>query len=150
MTSTDGRRATALALRVVAVAGLGYSAYVHLHLAHLYTTLGDTVTMADLFRVQGVVAIVVAAWLLGTGMRLAWWAAALVGLASFAAVMTYRYVDVGAIGPLPNMYDASWRPSPDKFASAVAEAVVVVAFAAWWAMTRTGRAGSGSAAAAPE
>ena len=45
--------------------------------------------------------------------------------ASFGAVMLYRYVDVGAIGPIPNMHDASWLPSPDKAVSAIAEAAVV-------------------------
>jgi hypothetical protein len=114
-----------VALRVVAAALLGVSGYVHLHLAHLYRGLGDTITQADLFYAQGAVAIAVALWLLVTGMRLAWWSAAAVGAASFAAVMLYRYVDVGAIGPLPNMNDASWQPAPDKLLSAVVEAAVV-------------------------
>lgn len=115
-----------LVLRLLTAAALGVSAYVHLHLAHLYSTLGSTITQADLFYAQGVIAIVVGVWLLATGMRLAWVAAALVGAASFGAVMLYRYVDVGAIGPIPNMYDASWLPSPDKALSAVAEAAVVI------------------------
>src|SRR5439155_476941 len=113
------------ALRVLA-ASLAISAYVHLHLAHLYTSLGDTISMGDLFYAQGVVAALVAIWLLVTGMRIAWWVASVVGAASLGAVMLYRYVDVGAIGPLPNMYDASWQPSPDKLLSAVVEAAVVV------------------------
>ena len=119
-----------IVLRVLAVAALAISAYVHFHLAHLYDSLGDTITMGALFRVQAAIATVVALWLLVTGNRFAWWAAALVGAASFAAVMTYRYVDVGAIGPIPNMYDASWYPKPDKALSAVAEAAVVVLWAA--------------------
>jgi len=123
----------ALVLRVLAVAGLAVSAYVHLHLAHLYTTLGDTITQADLFRIQGAVAAAVAVWLLLTGSRLAWWTAAAVSAASFAAVMLYHYVDVGSIGPVPNMHDASWLPSPDKLVSAIAEAAVVVVVLIWWA-----------------
>ena len=125
-----------LTLRVLAAAALGVSAYVHLHLAHLFTTLGDTITMGDLFYAQGIVAALVALWLLVRGARLAWWAAAVVGAASFVAVMLYRYVDVGAIGPLPNMYDASWRPSPDKVLSAIAEAAVVVLFVVWLLVSR--------------
>jgi hypothetical protein len=121
-----------LVLRVLTVAALAISAYVHLHLAHLYTTLGDTITQGDLFRVQGVVAAAVAVWLLVTGQRLAWWAAGIVGAASFAAVMVYRYENIGAIGPIPNMHDASWQPSPDKMLSAVAEAAVVVLVLIWW------------------
>lgn len=126
---SDGRRATgttAIVLRVLAAAGLAVSAWIHIDLAHLYKSLGDTITQADLFYAQGAVAAAVALWLLVTGMRTAWWAAALVGAGSFAAVMVYRYVDVGAIGPIPNMHDASWLPSPDKAISAVAEAAVVV------------------------
>ena len=117
----------AVALRVLAVAGLGVSAYVHLHLAHRYATVPhDTIGQDDLFYAQGVVAAVIGLWLLVTGHRFAWWAAALVGASSFGAVMLYRYVDVGALGPLPNMTDMSWQPSPDKALSAVAEAAVVV------------------------
>jgi len=129
MTSTAARTRRAsvdLPLRVLAVAGLGISSYVHLHLAHLYKDIGSSLTMADLFYAQGIIAALVGLWLLLTGHRVAWWAAALVGIASFAAVMTYRYVNVGAIGPVPNMYDATWQPSPDKMLSAIAEAAVFV------------------------
>ena len=116
---------TRIALRVLAAIALGVSAYVHLHLAHRYAYPG-TISGTTLFRIQGVTAAVVALALLVTGNRWAWAAAAAIGLASFAAVMLYRYVDVGAIGPLPNMYDATWRPSPDKMLSAVAEIAVPV------------------------
>ena len=115
-----------LVLRVLAVAGLAVSAWIHFDLAPRYKTLGDSITQADLFYAQAAIAALVALWLLVTGMRTAWWAAALVGAGSFAAVMVYRYVDVGAIGPIPNMNDASWLPSPDKAISAIAEAAVVV------------------------
>jgi hypothetical protein len=126
-------------LRLLAVAGLAVSAWIHLDLAHLYKGLGDTITQADLFYAQAAVAAVVALWLLVTGMRTAWWAAALVGAGSFAAVMLYRYVDVGAIGPIPNMHDASWLPSPDKAVSAIAEAAVVVVWLAYEALHRRNR-----------
>jgi hypothetical protein len=128
-----------LALRVLAAAALGVSAYVHLHLAHLYAYPG-TISGTDLFRAQGVVAAVVAVVLLATGHRWAWVAAALVGLASFGAVMLYRYVDVGAIGPLPNMYDATWRPSPDKLLSALVEIALPLLWLVHVAVgTRSGR-----------
>lgn len=113
-------------LRLLAGAGLAASAYVHIHLARRYAGLGDTITMEQLFYAQGVVAALVTIWLLATGNRWAWRAAGLVGLASFAAVMVYRYVSVGAIGPLPDMSDPTWSPSPEKALSAVAEAAVVV------------------------
>lgn len=133
---TTGRNVPDLVLRVLAAAGLAVSAWIHFDLAHLYKSLGDSITQADLFYAQAAVAAVVALWLLVTGMRTAWWAAALVGAGSLAAVLVYRYVDVGAIGPIPNMHDASWLPSPDKAISAIAEAAVVVLWLLHEAATR--------------
>jgi hypothetical protein len=40
------------------------------------------------------------------------------------AVLLYRYVDVGAIGPVPNMYEPVWFTL--KTRSAVAEGAVAV------------------------
>ena len=128
--------------RLLAVAALGISSYVHLHLAHLYAYPG-TISGTDLFRAQGAAAAAVALVLLVTGNRFAWVAAALLGLGSFAAVMLYRYVDVGAIGPLPNMYDATWQPSPDKLLSAVAEIAVPLLWVVHLAMTRRAPVRSG-------
>ena len=116
---------TRIALRVLAAACLGISAYVHLHLAHRYAFPG-TISGETVFRVQGIVAATIAVIVLVTGNKWAWLAAALVGLASFGAVMLYRYVDVGAIGPLPNMYDSTWQPSPDKLLSAIVEIAVPI------------------------
>ena len=114
-----------VALRLLGAAALAISSYVHLHGAHFYSSLGDTITQADLFYVQGVVAALVALWVLVTGNRWAWVAVALVGAASFAAVMTYRYVNVGSIGPIPNMYEPTWQTN-EKLLSAYAEAAAVV------------------------
>lgn len=115
-----------LGLRVLSAAALGFSSYVHIHLANSYPYSGGWLTGTQLFYAQGVVAAVVGAALLLTGNRLIWLVAALLGIASFAAVMTYRYADIGAIGPIPNMYDPTWQPSPDKLASAAAEAALPV------------------------
>lgn len=116
---------TRLVLRVMAAACLGISAYVHLHLASHYGFPG-TISGETIFRIQGIVAATVGVLLLVTGNKWVWAAAAVVGLASFAAVMLYRYVDVGAIGPLPNMYDSTWQPSPDKLLSAIVELAVPI------------------------
>jgi hypothetical protein len=43
--------------------------------------------------------------------------------------VVYRYVDVGRIGPVPNMYDPYWQPV-GKWLSAVAEVVAAGASAA--------------------
>jgi hypothetical protein len=114
---------THTALRVLAAIALGISAYVHLHLASRFGYPG-TINGTTLFRIQGVTAAVVAVALLASGNQWVWVAAALVGLASFVAVVLYQYVDVGAIGPLPNMYDPYW--STEKALSAVAEIAVPI------------------------
>jgi len=116
---------TDVALRLLGAAALAISSYVHLHGAHFYTSLGNTITQADLFYAQGAVAAAVALWVLLTGHRWAWVAVGLVGAGSFAAVMLYRYVNVGAIGPIPNMYEPSWQTN-EKLLSAYAEAAAVV------------------------
>lgn len=125
----------AVVLRVLSAVALAISGYVHLHLAHRYGYPG-TITGTQMFLAQGVTALVLAAAVLVTGNRWVWAAGAALGLASFAAVMTYRYVDLGAIGPLPNMYDATWQPSPEKLLSAVAEITVPVCFVLYLLMGR--------------
>ena len=119
------RDRTSLALAVVTAAGLAYDAKVHLHLAGGYDAIGDTITQGALFRVEAVAALLAAVLVLVVDHRLAWATAAMTGLAGVAAVLLYRYVDVGAIGPIPNMYEPAWYP--EKLNSLYAEAVVAVA-----------------------
>jgi hypothetical protein len=126
-----------IALRVLGAGLLGVSAWVHIDKASIYS-FGGTITGSDLFYGQGATAALVAVWLLARGSRPAWAAAALVGAASFGAVMLYRYVDVGSLGPIPNMYDPIWYA--EKTLSAVAEAAVaVVAATRLAALTRVVR-----------
>jgi hypothetical protein len=40
-------------------------------------------------------------------------------------VLLYRYVDLGALGPLPDLYENTWQV-PGKLLSAYAEAAAVV------------------------
>lgn len=129
------RPAAVWVLLALAGASLAVSAYVHLHLAKSYAYPG-TISGTQLFVAQGVVALVVAAVLVVTDSRWAWLAAAVVGLASFAAVMSSRYLDIGAIGPFPDMRDATWHPTPDKPLSAAVEALVVLLALARWAWGR--------------
>ena len=116
------RSLISLVLAVLAAAGLAYDAYVHLHLADRYSGNGDTITQGGLFRLEAVLAIVAGALVLLWDHRLAWAAAGLVGLGGVAAVVLYRYVDVGSIGPIPNMYEPIWYG--EKTRSAIAEAGV--------------------------
>ena len=130
---------TDIVLRLLGAAALAISSYVHLHGAHFYKSLGDSITQGDLFYAQGAVAAAVALWVLATGHRWAWVAAGLVGAGSFAAVMLYRYVNVGAIGPIPNMYEPTWQTN-EKLLSAYAEAAaLVIAVVALSRLLRTPR-----------
>jgi len=111
-------------LAVVAALGLLYDAKVHLHLAGNYDAIGSTVTQGWLFRIEAVVAIAVALALLASDRWPVWAAAGLTGLAGVGAVLLYRYVDVGAIGPIPNMYEPVWFA--EKLRSAYAEGAVAM------------------------
>ena len=118
------RSRTSLVLAVPAAAGLAYDAYVHLHLAKGYDAIGSSITQGGLFRVEAGLAIVTGLAVLLSDHRLVWAAAGLTGLGGLGAVLLYRYVDVGAIGPLPNMYEPVWFTL--KTRSAVAEGSVAV------------------------
>jgi hypothetical protein len=119
------RRSRASAVLAAAAAiGLAYDAKVHLHLAGGYDAIGSTVTQGALFRVEAALALVAALAVVLLDRRLAWAAAGLTGLGGVVAVVLYRYVDVGAIGPIPNMYEPVWYA--EKTRSALAEGGVAV------------------------
>lgn len=115
----------ALLLRLVTAAGLAYQSYVHFDLADTYDAVAsDLVSQGDLFRVEAVSAALAAVLVL-TIRR--WWSALLAAAVAgggFAAVVLYRYVDVGAVLGLPNMYEPKWYG--EKTWSAVAEAVAAL------------------------
>jgi hypothetical protein len=113
------------ALIVVVVAGLGVDAYVHLHLASTFDPIRGTISQGQLFRVEGYAAILAAAYLLIRPGRPSAAVAALVAGGGLAAVVLYAVVDVGPLGPLPNMYDPTWPAL--KTWSAVAEAAAALA-----------------------
>lgn len=118
------RTRSSLVLAVLAAAGLAYDAKVHLQLADVYDSVGDTITQGALFRLEAVIAIAAAVAVLVSDHRLAWAAAGLTGLGGVALVVLYRYYDVGAIGPIPNMYEPVWYPQ--KTRSAYAEGGVAI------------------------
>ncbi|WP_063763679.1 hypothetical protein [Actinoplanes subtropicus] len=119
-------RAGERVLAVITAALLGVDAYVHLHYAHSYDQFkSSTMSEGTLFRIQGVVAIVVGVLLLIWPGVLTWLLSLLVAGSAVVAVTLYTYVDVGALGPLPDLYEHTWRP-PGKVPSAVAELVAAV------------------------
>src|SRR5664280_2386199 len=69
--------------------------------ASTMSAAGGWVTEGQLFRAQAAAALLVAG-------------------SAFAAVLLYRYVNVGQLGPLPRMYEPSWD-APGKLPSAYAE-----------------------------
>ena len=54
-----------------------------------------------------------------------WLAALLVAASALGAVLLYRYVDVGALGPSPDLYENTWQV-PGKLLSAYAEVAAIV------------------------
>lgn len=124
----------ALILVAVTVVGLVIDAWVHLDLASAFAHVKtSTMSQADLFRVEAVLAIVAAVALL---IRPRQWSAGfafLISAGGFVAVVVYRYVDVGQIGPIPNMYDPFWLPT-GKWVSAIAEAAAAAASAVLFVM----------------
>ena len=112
-------------LRVVTAAGLAVDAYLHWHLAPDFDTLVGTasphISQGQLFRLEAVLALVAMVLILTTRHRLAAAFAFVIAAGGLAALLLYGYVEVGGIGPLPDMYDPVW--STGKIISAVAEAV---------------------------
>jgi hypothetical protein len=149
-----GRRGSRSGLRVglilVVVAGLAIDAYVHLHLAGPYDGVKSSVlTQGDLFRVEAALAIVAALILIVRPRRWTALIAFLVSAGGFALVLLYQFVNVGSIGPLPNMYDPV--SSPEKTLSIVAEGIAALAALLLIVVMqrRAARAGAPAGTAAP-
>lgn len=112
-------------LRLVVIVGLVIDALVHFHLAHFYDGNEASVSQGDLFRLEGALALVAAVAVLLVRGRLIALAAIAVLAGGVFAVLLYRYVNVGEVGPLPNMYEPLWYD--DKTLSVWAEAIAAAA-----------------------
>jgi hypothetical protein len=114
------------ALAAVTAALLAVDAFVHFTDAGFYDAVtGATFSEGTLFRAQAIVAIVVAVTLVVWPRPVVWAVAAAVAASAASAVLLYTYVDVGAIGPVPDLYEPIWT-LPGKRASAIAETVATV------------------------
>ncbi|MFF7990582.1 hypothetical protein ACFZDG_12440 [Kitasatospora xanthocidica] len=124
MSTTHRRQTAAVALRLLAATGLAIDAAVHLHLADRYDAVTATISQGTLFRAEAAAAalavVLVLLWRRPLGDLFAWTVAA----AGLAALLLYRYVDVGALGPLPDMYEPLWFT--DKTLTACAQAVATL------------------------
>lgn len=114
-----------LVLRAVVAAGLAVSAYVHLDLAGTYDGIGEQLTVGDLFRAQGVAALLAAVAVLLVRRRASLVAAVLVAAASCAAVVLSASVRLPPLGPFPELYEPVWYTA--KTLSAVAAGVAAAA-----------------------
>ena len=126
-------RARLLLLPVLSVATAGAlltDAVVHLQDAHAYDPVRTSLlSQGELFRAEAIVAILVAAAVVVRPRLVVWMLALAVLAGGLGAVLLYRYVDVGGIGPVPNMYEPTWQ-SPGKLLSAYAEGAGAVLAAA--------------------
>jgi hypothetical protein len=112
-------RRTDVLLVAVVVAGLAVDAYTHLSLAGTYDAVRATVSQGQLFRVEAAAAVVAALLLLLRPGRRTAAIAALVAFGGLVALVLYLYVDVGPVGPFPDMYEPFWYP--EKTWTAIAE-----------------------------
>jgi hypothetical protein len=126
MSARGSLRIRAVLIAIVVV-GLAVDAYVHFDLASAFKANKTSVmSEADIFRADSVVAIIAALALLVRPNRYTAGFAFLVAAAGTVAVVLTRYVNIGKIGPIPNLYDPFWLPT-EKWVSAIFEAAAAVA-----------------------
>jgi hypothetical protein len=116
-----------VALIGVVVVGLAIDAFVHFDLAGAFAgNKTSTLSEADIFRADATVALIAAIALLVRPRRYTAAFAFLVAAAGTTAVIVTRYVNVGKIGPIPNLYDPYWAPF-EKGLSVIGEAAAALA-----------------------
>jgi hypothetical protein len=117
-----------LILRLLVAAGLAADAVVHWRFApQMAFVQGGSIHGDLLFRIQAGVAAVVAVIILTYAARWSYALAFLVAGSAVGALLLYYYVDVGALGPLPDMHEPVWYT--DKTISLVGEGIATVAAA---------------------
>ncbi|THJ66935.1 hypothetical protein E8P82_05580 [Arthrobacter echini] len=88
------------------------------------TRAPDGIGGGTVFRIQGVIAILSALYVLVRGSSRAFLMAGLVAFASLAAVLAYRYLQIPSIGPIPSMYEPVWYTT--KVITAVVEGLALI------------------------
>ena len=132
-----------LALRAATAAGLGVDAYVHAVDASYYSApRGGAVTQATLFVAETVAATLAGLFLLAPARpalrSVAWLVAAAVSASALGGLLLYRYVDVGVLGPIPDMYEPAWAVR-GKLLSAYAEGAALLLSVAGYLRSRRAR-----------
>jgi hypothetical protein len=108
----------------ITVVGLALDTAMHLRSAHGYDAIGTTITQGMLFRVEAVVAAIVAVALLWRPSRITAAAALVVAGGGVIAILGTYLVHVGAIGPVPDMYEHTMYA--EKAIALVAQSVAAV------------------------
>jgi hypothetical protein len=135
------------AARVLIVACLAVDAYIHLKLASARPPASPGgVSQGALFYAEGSVAILAALLVAFRGTRATFGLAFLIAASALAVVLIYRYIDVGALGPLPDMYEPAWYTT--KIITTIAEAVALPVAIAGLLTAPQGRAPGASASRA--
>jgi hypothetical protein len=115
-----------LALRTIVALGLLVDAYIHVDLASQYDPVtSGSISQGGLFRVEAVAAVLAAVLVVALRRRASDLLAVSVAIGGVFAVLLYRYVEVGPIGPLPSIYEPVWYA--EKTLSLVAEALAAAA-----------------------
>jgi hypothetical protein len=96
-----------IAFRAVVVGGLIVDAYVHAKLASDYDIVEAGISEGNLFRLEAVGATVVAVLVL-SGRRVWLGVAAVVAASAVAVLVANTYLQVGSVGPIPDMYEPTW------------------------------------------
>lgn len=142
--STSGRtparaRGRLISIWVVAAlvaTALVVDAYVHATDAAFYEpSQGGMVSEATLFRVEAIVSGLLAVVVLLRPSPSIFAASLLVAATAVGALVLNTYINVGAIGPLPNLYEPAWGV-PGKVFSAYAEGLAVLLSVAGVVLTR--------------
>jgi hypothetical protein len=118
------RRWALWTIRAATATGLAIDAYVHLDLASVYAEAGGAINEGVLFRAEAAVALLAAAAVAATGRRASYLIALVVGASAVIVMLVSRYVDVGSLGPFPDLYDPVWFP--EKLLAAFAEGAASV------------------------
>lgn len=132
-----GRGRGDLLARGVVGAALLVAGGVHLDLAATYDGIGERLTVGDLFRVQGAVAVGLGLAVVVLRRRWVLFAATLVGLGSALATTLSVYVRVPPLGPFPELFEPVWYD--EKLVAAVTAGVAGVLGTALLARSRLGR-----------
>lgn len=113
-------------LRVLVAAGLAADAYIHWDFAADLPSGSNGNIGADmLFRTQAVVAIIAGLLVLFWARRWTYAVAFLVAASAVGALLLYYTVDVGSIGPMPELYEPVWYT--EKTISLVGEGIAALA-----------------------